>query len=419
MNPIASRTRASRTRWTTVAAAGALLVALVTGAAAPASAAPVAAPGAGAVAAPLPPLDPAALRQAIDGLPNADVTGALVRVTGSAGDWSGTSGVGDLTTRQPVPQDGHFRIGSISKVFTATVVLQLAAERRIDLDGTVQQYLPGVLPADLPPIKVGQLLDHTSGLPRGDSSGFGDGSPEWFAAHRLDSWTPRQVVAALAGQPMQFAPGTAQQYNGMNTFVAGLLVEKITGRSFAQEVQSRIARPLGLKDTYVPDAKDPRLPGPHSHGYLTVKAPDGSTHPVDVSQQSPWPWAEGGMISTAGDLDHFIGALFRGRLLPPAQEAELFTVPDVPNFDNSHCQTPAGPGRACLSMGLMRVKSANGIVVWGKTGSRPGYISGVFATRDLSRRIVYSLNPTNLNGTESRYVQRIATAALGGAPTAG
>ncbi|SES44765.1 D-alanyl-D-alanine carboxypeptidase [Streptomyces sp. yr375] len=363
---------------------------------------------------PLPGLDPAELTAAISGLPNADVTGALVRITGRAGHWSGTSGVGDLETGEGVPSDAHIRIGSISKVFTATIVLQLAAEHRIDLDKPVQQYLPGVLPADLPPVQVGQLLNHTSGLPRvAANADFGDGSPEWFAAHRLKSFTPQQAIDLMAGQPMPFAPGTAQQYSGMNYYVAGLLVEKITGHTFAHEVRSRITRPLALRDTYAPDADDPRLPTPHSHAYLTVTSPDGTKHPVDVTEQSPWPWAEGGMISTPADLDRFITALFRGRLLPPAQQAELFTVPDVPNFRSTQCRTETDAGRACMSMGIMRVKASNGVVVWGKTGSRPGYTSGVFATRDLSRKIVYSLNPTNLNGTEMPYIQQIAAASFG------
>ncbi|MDQ0830839.1 D-alanyl-D-alanine carboxypeptidase [Streptomyces achromogenes] len=401
---------ARRTCWITLAACGSLLA---TALASPASAAP-SGPARAVVTAPLPGLDPVELEAAIGRLPNADVTGALLRITGRAGHWSGTSGVGDLMTGQGVPSNAHIRIGSISKVFTATIVLQLAAEHRIELDEPVQRYLPGVLPAHLPSVTVGQLLNHTSGLPRGAGNpDFGDGSAEWFAANRFKSFTPQQVIDLMAGQPVQFAPGTAQQYNGMNYYVAGLLVEKITGHGFAEEVRSRITRPLALRDTYVPDAHDPRLPGPHSHGYLTVTSSDGTTHPVDVTEQSPWPWAEGGMISTPADLDRFISALFRGRFLPPAQQAELFAVPDVPSFRSSQCRTEADAGRACMAMGLMRVKASNGVVVWGKTGSRPGYTSGVFSTRDLARKIVYSVNPTGVNGAEIRYVQRIAAASFG------
>ena len=215
---------AFRPRWSTVAVSGAMLAALAVVTAPVASASASAPAPASASAAPLPALDPAELRASIAGLPAADVTGALLRITGRAGHWSGTSGVGDLETGQGVPSDAHIRIGSISKVFTATIVLQLAAEHRIDLDKPVQQYLPGVLPAGLPPIEIGQLLNHTSGLPNGvHSPDFGDGSPEWFAANRFKSFTPQQVIDLMTGQPMQFAPGTAQQYNGMSEFSCSCL----------------------------------------------------------------------------------------------------------------------------------------------------------------------------------------------------
>jgi D-alanyl-D-alanine carboxypeptidase len=394
---------ATRTRWTTLTAAAALTAALAIGMTTPAIAAPVAGASVSASTAVAPPLDPAAIRQALANRPTADVSGALVQVTGSAGHFTGTSGPG-------IDADGRFRIGSISKVFTATVMLQLAAEGKVDLNGTVQQYLPGVLPANFPPIQVGQLLNHTSGLP-GGSVGWGNGTPGWFADHRFDSWTPQQVVGAMAGQQILFQPGTMQQYNGMNTFVAGMLIEKVTGHSFAHEVSHRIIQPLGLRDTSIPKADDPRLPDAAAHPYLLVQDPDGGTHQADVTEQSPWPWAEGGMISSAPDLAHFFDALFKGRLLPPAQQQLLFTVPDVPNYQ-TRCKTDQNPDRACMSMGLERAV-LNGVTVWGKTGSRPGWTSGVFATRDLSRTLVYSVNPTGLDGAETPYFFGIVMAAFG------
>ncbi|MFD8087185.1 serine hydrolase domain-containing protein [Kitasatospora sp. NPDC059722] len=399
MNPYANRTR-----WAVLAAAGALTAALTVGAGTPALAAqPAAVPsGAPASAAPLAPLDAAAVRKALDARPAADVSAGFVRVTGSGGSLDATSG-------DDVDTGGRFRIGSISKVFTATVVLQLAAEGRIDLDGTVQQYLPDVLPEGFPPVKVGQLLDHTSGLPGGSNAFWGDGTTAWFADHGSDGYTPEEIVATMAGQKMAFDPGTQQQYNGMNTFVAGLLVEQVTGHSYAHELRERIIRPLGLHDTSLPDADDPRLHHPASHPYLTVPDPDGGTYRADVTEQSPWPWAEGGMISSAPDLERFMTALFRGRLLPPAQQEKLFTVPDVPvAADSTHC-----PGnKACMSMGLERLEQS-GVVIWGKTGSRPGYTSGVFATRDLGRTVVYSVNPTGLDGAENRYSLKVLVTAFG------
>ncbi|MFD7981877.1 serine hydrolase domain-containing protein [Kitasatospora indigofera] len=398
---------AHRTRWTTLAAAATLVAAVVAGAGTPALAAGPATAGHPSTAQPARP-DRDALARTIADLPDEGITGALVRAGGRGGRWSAAAGDG-------VDPDGRFRIGSISKVFTATVVLQLAAERRLALDAPVQRYLPGLLPADLPAVTVGQLLDHTSGLPGGSGLTSGDGSTGWFAAHRTDSWTPAEVVAAALAGPMSFAPGSAQQYNGINTFVAGMVVEKVTGRTFAQEVQTRIARPLGLRDTYVPAAGDTSLPGPSAHGYLTVPGPGAGDPGVraDVTEQSPWPWAEGGMISSAPDLERFMTALFRGRLLPPAQQAELFTVPDVPNVRNKNCEIGPTAGRACFSMGLMSVTLPDGTLVWGKTGSRPGYTSGLFATRDLSRHVVYSFNPTGLNGEEFPHVWAVVTTAFG------
>jgi D-alanyl-D-alanine carboxypeptidase len=129
----------------------------------------------------------------------------------------------------------------------------------------------------------------------------------------------------------------------------------------------------------------------------------------DVTEQSPYPWAEGGMISTAADLDRFLTALFRGRLLPPAQQKLVFEVPNVSNAaGNTNC---VGED-ACYSIGgLMRYQLPNGAYAWGKTGSRPGWDNGIFATRDLQHRLVYSLNPTG-TGNDLPYIKALVNAGL-------
>ncbi|MEV6907533.1 serine hydrolase domain-containing protein [Amycolatopsis sp. NPDC051071] len=320
--------------------------------------------------------DPVALAAAIADLPE-DTTGALVRVTGDAGSWSGTSGYADVTTKTPVRPDGFFRIGSTTKVYTAVMVLQLAQEHRIDLDQPVQRYLPGVLPASYPPVPVRTLLDHTSGLPSVDIPGLYE--PGWILAHRYEHWSPRQVVDTALRHPIDFQPGTAQKYTNTAYVTAGMIVEKVTGRSYARNLRDRVTAPLGLWRTYYPE-DDPRLPNPAARGYLATDR--GLVDVTEMNQSIPG--AAGAIISTAEDLDKFITGLLGGRLLEPAMMPRLYAVPDVPMV---------GGGRAAYSQGLMKLE-LNGIVVWGKTGSRYGYASGVFATADLKRKVAYSVNPT-------------------------
>ncbi|QMU70692.1 serine hydrolase [Streptacidiphilus sp. P02-A3a] len=356
----------------------------------------------------LPPVDPTALRQAISGLPNQRVVSAVINITGSAGSWRGASGSADLATGQPASAEARFRIGSVTKVFTAAVVLQLVAEHRVTLDRTIQHYLPGVLPGGIPPITVAELLDHTSGLP-GATAGDGEGDPALFVADRFEHPTPAQMVASIDGQPMSFAPGTEQQYNGVNYYLLGMLVEKVTGHSYADEVTERVLRPLRLRDTSVPAPTDYRIQGPHLDGYLSISQ-NSTAAPVDVTEQSPYPWAEGGMISSAGDLNTLMTALLDGRLLPAAERRDLMTVPDVPYLGTDQCQVN-DPGQACFGMGLERA-TIDGVTLWGKTGSRPGYTDGTFATADLQRVLTYGFTPTDENATYNSLILAIADAAL-------
>ncbi|WP_163996332.1 serine hydrolase domain-containing protein [Pyxidicoccus caerfyrddinensis] len=361
---------------------------------------------------PLPPLNREALRQAIANLPNGEVTGALVRVSGADGHWLGSSGVADIHTGAPIPADARFRIGSMTKVFTATVVLQLVAEGRVDLDRPVQHYLPRLLPDGVyAPITVRQLLNYTHGLP---GVPVPQKDPAWFMENRFRRFSPRELVALSLPPGPRFEPGSQQEYGNIGYIVAGLLIEKVTGHSYGEEVQSRILRPLHLRDTSVP-GNDVTIPGPHAHGYESVApeadgCPDGATAyrgmclvDVTLASQSV-PWAAGDMISTTADLDRFLVALFKGRLLPRAQLEEMFTVPDVPDVKGGRASFAAGLGRFVV----------NGFTLWGKSGDRHGYNNGMGATRDLRRRLVFSVNTLRMGQDQPRTAARIIAAALSG-----
>ncbi len=211
---------------------------------------------------------------------------------------------------------------------------------------------------------------------------------------------------------MRFAPGTEQEYNSLGYRIAGQVIEQVTGHSFKQEVTARVLHPLHLTRTTVPEG-DTRMPGPHLHGYLVNSA----GQPVDVSEQGGNP---SNMVSTPADLDTFITGLFDGKLLRPAQLDELFALPRdsagklVPYYDGTNCAVGPEKGSACFGAGVMKIPLPDGSALWGKTGHDFGYASGVFATRDLKLRAVYSVGTTDLNsgqapGIANRLEQAILT----------
>ncbi|GAB2930111.1 serine hydrolase domain-containing protein [Micromonospora polyrhachis] len=351
----------------------------------------------------LPRLSAEKLSAAIANLPNDEVTGALVQIRGSAGCWQGTSGVADLRTGRPVPQDGRFRIGSMTKTFTAVVALQLVADGELDLDRSVQHYLPGYLPADYPTITVRQVLTYTSGI---NGKGVPHKDPDWFFAHRYDHWEPGSQLDLT--KPLAFPPGTKQRYGNADYILAGLLIEKVTGRSWEREVTNRIIRPLGLTGTTAP-SDDRRIHGPHARGYEAVETAEG-TRWVDITEANPsLQWSAASIVSTAADLDKFIVELFSGRLVPAAQLELMFSVPAVPVYDGDDDPTNDQP--ATHSAGLMAIPLGP-LTLWGKSGDRPGYNNGMGATKDLSRRLVYSVNTIHMGGEMPAAAQRIIGASF-------
>jgi D-alanyl-D-alanine carboxypeptidase len=352
----------------------------------------------------VPPINRDAMRAAIAGLPNDEVSGALVLVNDTGGTWRETSGVANLRTGEEVPWNGRFRIGSMTKTFTATATLQLVAKGRIDLDRTVQSYLPDLLPAHYLPITVGQLLTYTSGLP---GVAINHKDPTWFLANRFRTWTPQEMFdLAFTGRDQLFDPGTKQHYGNIDYLVLGAIIEKVTGRPYGDAIRTGIIRPLHLSATVVPGA-DPHLHGPHARGYEQVA--DGY---VDITDANPtFQWSAAEMISNAPDLDRFLTALMSGRLLPPAQTALLFDVPRVPTYDGDDDEDNDAPARFGHGLGRFEVGDA---VFWGKTGDRPGYNNGMAASADLSRRIVFSVNTLHMGGTEQpKITQRIIGVAAG------
>ncbi|WP_330261686.1 serine hydrolase domain-containing protein [Streptomyces sp. NBC_00539] len=349
--------------------------------------------------------DAKALTEALEGVGahDKDATAALVRIGGSSGGWQGAFGVADVGSGRPALEQGRFRAGSVTKTFTAAVVLQLAAEGKLDLDEPVQQYLPGTFPDRFEPVSVRQLLNHTSGIKPADGPGD-DFEAQW--RHRFDVVDPHDQIAGALAQGPEFVPGRAQHYLNINYTVLGVLIEKLTGTTYEEQVDRRILRPLGLRQTSFPGRTQTRMAGPYNHGYQAVPRPDGSTELRDVSVwNSSDRWAAGDIISTTADLERFTVALFSGRVVPRAQLEEMFTVPAVKDIETGK--------KAVLTAGLSRIVMPDGTELWGKTGSRLGYSTGMGAARDLSRTLVYSVNSTDAKGENTNpVIDRLVLAAL-------
>ncbi|MFC4468591.1 serine hydrolase domain-containing protein [Streptomyces xiangluensis] len=337
-----------------------------------------------------------ALRAAIADLPDKDATAALVRVGGTGGSWHGSAGVRDLTTGRAALEHGRFRAGSTTKVVTAAVVLQLAAEGEVDLDGHVQTYLPGLLSDDFDPITVRQLLTFTSGLQPGTSLSDVDG--EGFE-NRYKTLTPEEVVASSVAKGPAFDPGRRQVYGNIDYTVLGMLIEKITDDSYEHQAAIRIFKPLGMRHTSFPCGSDPRIHGPHNRGYQ--KLTDGRLVNATEWNMSDR-WAAGDMISTTADLERLLLGLFRGKVVPrPLLKKEMLTLPKVKE------------GEATMSAGL-QYYSKDGLTLWLKSGSRPGYRTVIATTPDRTRTLVHSINATDAKSVAMNPVEeRILRAAFG------
>ncbi|OXM42971.1 serine hydrolase domain-containing protein [Amycolatopsis alba] len=286
-----------------------------------------------------------------DGVPGAQAT-----VTSASGrSWSEREGVGNLQTRTPFPRGAKFRAASVTKPFVSVVVLQLVAEGKVGLDTPIDRYLPGLVAGngnDGTKVTVRQLLQHTSGL------------HDYVRDLDIDAWRhrgaePEELVAIGLKHPPVFAPGTGWTYSNTNYVIAGMLIEKITGRSVSTEIANRITRPLGLRGTYLPVRGDETLPSPHPQGY--TPRPAGLIDFTDFDPSAAG--ASGGLVSTGEDLTRFFGALVDGRLLPKAQLAEMQrTVP-----------APVGIPGAEYGLGLASVPLSCGGRFWGHGGNIPGF----------------------------------------------
>ncbi|MGG0207141.1 serine hydrolase domain-containing protein [Bacillus mycoides] len=305
--------------------------------------------------------------------------GILAKTSEGGKTWGYAAGVADLSSKQPMKTDFRFRIGSVTKTFIATVLLQLAGENRLNLDDSIEKWLPGVIQGngyDGKQITIRQMLNHTSGIAEYSRSKEAD------FTHTKRLYTAEELVKIGLSMPPDFAPGKGWSYSNTGYVLLGILIEKVTGNSYAEEIENRIIEPLELSNTFLP-GNSSVIPGTkHARGYVQL---DGASELKDVTYFNPSIGSSAGdMISTADDLNKFFSYLLGGKLMKEQQLKQMLTT--VPT------------GRAEIGrygLGIYETKLQSGVTIWGHGDSIPGFVT--FAGGTLGGKHTLAVNLNSLN----------------------
>ncbi len=262
------------------------------------------------------------------------IPGAIVGVwRRGAAPYVRAFGVRDTATGQSMSTNLRMRIGSVSKTFTGTALLQLVDQGKISLDSPISKYIAGVPHGN--EITIRELAEMRSGL--FDYFGNDAWVRAWLADPRRE-WTPRQLLAYSFSKPLRFAPGTSYDYSNVNFVLLGLVIQKVSHEPLATYIEQHILRPEHLTHTSSPAGA--AFPSPHAQGYTdwTVEClfsrKCGRTANATGWNMSPT-WAAGAMVSTLGDLHRWARDVATGSLLTRAtqrQRLRFIPVPGVKNF---------------------------------------------------------------------------------------
>lgn len=323
-----------------------------------------------------------------------------------------TAGRARLDSPKPFRLDDHMRIASVTKAFTGAVTLKLVERGKLSLSDTIGEIRPE-MPPSWHAITVRQLMYHTSGLPNYTATAA---FQTYFVDHLTDYISPAQVIGFAASEPLDFPPGTRYEYSNTGTFVLGLMIETVTGRSYAKNLRDLVLKPLGMNETTLPFTS-PALPKPFIRGYVFA----GPSQPRENVSQAISPsgvWAAGGIVSTPRDLNRFARAWGGGSLLdkPAVRRAQTRFLPPFSGGE------PPGPGQNRGGLTLYRYRTSCG-VVFGHSGNFPGFTQWIAATPDGRNSTVVSANmqlappstgPQDVFRSLRRIVRRAACSALAG-----
>jgi D-alanyl-D-alanine carboxypeptidase len=277
------------------------------------------------------------------------IPGAMVGIWGPNGNYVKVAGVADTATKAPMETDFYHRIGSVTKTFTVTALLQLVDEGKIGLDDPISQYVDGVMEGDA--ISLRHLAGMRSGLVDYTTS-------EQFVMEYLSdprrAFTPEELVGYVKDLPLQLRPGTTVDYSNTNTVLLGMVIEKVSGSNLSDVIDTKIATPLGMEHTSFPTTN--AFPTPHAQGYTNQTLDESVTAATDWNPS--WGGAAGAMISSLDDMRIWVPALAKGDLLTDDTQKQRLQTVNLSEGDDS-----SGYGLGLFNSGG-----------WiGHNGSLPGY----------------------------------------------
>lgn len=285
----------------------------------------------------------------------------------------GTSGVAQAGTSREITRADHTRIGSITKTMTGTVILQLVQDGKLSFEDTIDKYVPGMPNGSTATVK--NLIEMQSGIP---SYTFDTSVLNQYVKKPTTVFTPQQLVNSVKKMEPAFVPGTKFSYSNTNFVLLGMVIEKVTDLSLADNFQERIFTPLQMTSTSTPDTSS-KLPRPYFSGISDQTDPEGKVK--NATDWSPtFANAAGEVISTLDDLHKWGVALGTGEgiLKPETQQMRLDSV-----------NTSVPPNTTERSYGMAMVNSAGWL---GHTGEIPGYNTVLSYRPDTHTTIVVMVN---------------------------
>lgn len=275
--------------------------------------------------------------------------------------FEGSAGAADVAQSRPIVAEDRFRVGSVTKIYVAVLLLQLMDEGVLAFDDTVERWLPGLVPGG-ETITVELLARMRSGLPDYVAALFGD-PPDIGVLARY--WAPEDLVGIALDSPGRYVAGSGYRYCSTDYVLLGLIIEAATGQRVEAQLWQRIFAPLGLEQTSFPSV-DPILRGQHASGY--VRPDPGSAYFECTTATPSESWTSGAVVSTPRDVGTFLDGLLDGKLLPPATLASMLDCSEV--IDDG----------VARGLGIVRYTFDSGAIAYGHQGGLAGFTTMALRT---------------------------------------